>query len=277
METLINGAMQTWAENNSWVMALFLTGSRANPAAVRNIYDPHEYYVVYKAGVKVSELMDSIDWESILSIKVLQAAILKKGRRLKYRIFLSDNSRIDLTVLDKEEMEKIREENSLLLLQYDREDLYRELPQVNDLSYRTGKPDAEEFQAWCQNFFADMTDVAINLLADEILPAQLAFSRARQSLYKLSLAAVASESSFRLNLGKDGSNLRAYMSEVEYDHLMRSFAASRPDRIWDALFQACMLFRKQGLKLNELEGLEYPKKLDVRMMKYFRKLWEENK
>lgn len=277
METLIERAMQTWAENCSWVLALFLSGSRANPAAVKNKYDSYEYYLVSLSGINIDRQMESTVWADVFESEILQFGLIHRSRRLKYRIFLADNNRIDLTVLDRDEMEKIREENSLLSLCFDREGAYSDLPQSNDLSCRTKKPEPEDFEICCQEFFADMTDVAINLMEDDIYPAQLALIRAGKSLYKINMAAVAGESSFSLNLGEDGKNLKAYMSSVEYDHLMRSFAESRPDRIWDALFQACMLFRKQGLKLNELEGLNYPKKLDVRMMRYFRSLWEEKR
>lgn len=271
MDSFMNQALQAWVEKKSQVQALLETGRRANPAAVHQALDPYEYDLVVDSD---EEMILGEDWGAVFDDQVIQQGLLQSGPLRTYRILLAKDRRIQWTVGRLEALLPRIEKDSLAKPLYDPQGLFSERMEANDLSYRIQRPEAQAMEECCQRFFAYMTDVALALVEEQIFPALLAFAKARENLMEMTLPAVAARSSFSVNLGQDGSNLRAYMGEVEYDHLLRSYSSARPDRIWDALFQACMLFRKEGMALDELGVFSYPRKLDVEMMQYFRKLWE---
>ena len=274
METFIQHAMLSWASVTPTVAAVFMTGSRMNPAAVKKESDPYDFVLVGNPkDVQVTEM----DWGEQFSSSILQIGCVENEPYPRYRIFLEDASRINITVVSEEGMEAFLKKDSLATVLYDPQEKYQTLENPNDLTLRTKKPTPKEYALWCQRFFSDITDVVIALAEEELVVAQAKLSRAREALLAINRAAVASDSSFHINLGSDGENLKAYTNEVEYDHLARSYAQTERARIWDAVFQACMLFRKAGLKLNAVEGFSYPKKLDVDMMRYLRKTWEETR
>lgn len=274
METFIQHAMISWATTNSTVMALLMTGTRVNPAAVKRETDPYDFLLITRES---GDTLLQEDWSAQFSEEVLQAGCVQEGKISRYRIFLANATRLNITVLTPEDAKEILEKDTLAKVLYDPNEEYANRENPNDLSQRSKKPTSEEYDLWCQQFFANITDVALALTEEEEMLAQAALGRAREALLAMTSAAVASDSSFHINVGNDGQNLRAYMSEVEYDHLARSYAPTEKARLWDALFQSCMLFRKAGLKLNELDDFTYPKRLDVEMLRYLRKTWEETR
>lgn len=274
MENFIQHAMISWATTDEAILVLFMTGTRVNPAAVKRETDPYDFLLVTQNNGK-SLLQE--DWSAQFSEPLLQVGCIQEGRAPRYRILLGNNTRINITVLHPQDVPEVLEKDSLAKAIYDPNEQYASREKPNDLTLRVKKPTVEEYDLWCQQFFANITDVALALVEEQEMVAQAALSHARSALLSMNRAAVASDSSFHINVGTEGENLKAYMSEVEYDHLARSYAPTEKKRLWDALFQACMLFRKAGLKLNELDEFTYPKRLDVEMLRYLRRLWEETR
>lgn len=274
METFIQHAMISWATTCSTVNALLMTGTRVNPAAVKRETDPYDFLLITQES---GEMLLKEDWSALFSEATLQVGCVQQDDISRYRIFLANATRLNITVLHPQKAKEVLEKDTLAKVLYDPHEEYANRENPNDLSLRTKKPTGEEYDLWCQQFFANITDVALALVEEEEMVAQAALNRARKALLEITSAAVASDSSFHINVGKDGQNLKAYMNDVEYDHLARSYAPTEKARLWDALFQACMLFRKAGLKLNALDEFTYPKKLDVEMLRYLRKTWEETR
>lgn len=274
MERMISSLIETWASETESVEALFATGPRENPAAVKRDSDPYDYIVVLTHG---EEVFAEADWAGVLGQEVLQAGLVSGDATPAFRIFLADGTRINFLLADPSKIETVLTTDSLARAVYDPHQLFADRKASTDLSRRMKPPKPEEFARFYQAFFMHMSDVAAALMDDELLVAQVRLEKARRILRTVTMAAVASKSGFRINLGPEGVNLKAYMNEVAYDHLVRSYAQTDELRIWDAVFQACMLFRKSGLALHESENLAYPKELDVRMMQYLRHCWEERR
>ncbi len=271
MDERILQTMTDWAAEHESVRALFETGPRVNKAAVQRESDPYEFIVLVRA---YTDEIEQEDWSARFGEETLQVGKTQIQPDPAYRILLASDIRLDLVVAEEARIRALLAEDSLVAVCYDPEGAYADRSEATDLSRRTKKPTEQEYEMWCQKFFKEATDTAAALVSGNLIVAQRVMERLRTTLWKMNEAAVASDSSFLINLGRDGCNLKAYMDEVEFDHLARSYARTDAGRIWDALFQACMLFRKAGLRLNEREGFAYPKKMDVNMMHHLRDLWE---
>ncbi|MDD7593469.1 MAG: aminoglycoside 6-adenylyltransferase [Peptoniphilaceae bacterium] len=272
-ETIVQHAVVAWAHATEGIGAVFATGARENPAAVQKKTMPYRYIVESERGA--APVMEE-DWAERLQEKVLQLAVVAHQPDV-VRLFMANDVRVTFCVVAPEDLETALAADSLARAVYDPEARFAERPAPTDLTLRFKAPTPERVTLWCNQFFMNMTDVALALYDDEPWQAQTYLDAAREALIPMAFAAAASESGFFVNLGERGENLKAYMSDTAYDHLMRSYAPTDAARIWDALFQACMLFRKCGLKLDELDGYTYPRKMDVEMMQYFRRLWEETR
>ncbi|MCI6659878.1 MAG: aminoglycoside 6-adenylyltransferase [Peptoniphilaceae bacterium] len=262
-----------WAEQDDRVRSVAFSGERVNKAAVLYPSDP---YCLTFGVTKPESFVQETDWE-----QVFQTALLQKdsvgGEPLQIRLLFDDLTRIDISIVSSEEMAGLIERDTLMRIRFDKDGILNVETQPTDLSHRTARPTPEQYRLWCATFFKEVTDVALSLQEGELLPAQRALDRARKPLIKMTEAAVASTAEYHLNFGPDDRNLKAYMDAKEYDHLMRSYAFSDIDRIWDALFQSCMLFRRAGLRLDETGDFTYPRKMDVSIMQHFRTLWEESR
>lgn len=272
-ETIIQHAVVIWAQSTEGISAVFATGPRENPAVVQKDTMPYRYIVESSRGV-VPVLED--DWKSRLQEDVLQQAVVAHDPDV-VRVLLANHIRMEFYVVSADALSVLLEADSLARVIYDPAHRFDDRPAPTDLSLRVKAPTSAQVEEWCNQFFMHMSDVALALVEHEPLLAQTSLDTGRQALLAMTFAAVASDSGFLVNLGEHGENLKAYMSETAYDHLVRSYASTDVARLWDSLFQSCMLFRKCGLKLDEMDDYTYPRKMDVEMMQYFRRLWEESR
>lgn len=127
---------------------------------------------------------------------------------------------------------------------------------------------------WTHAYFRHIIDTAMILEHEQNLTAQISLHHARKILFQIVEAAVDIKTGGQAQYGPQAYQLSQYLSEIPLDHLNRSYPVTDKDRIWDAIFQACMLFRKAGLLIMEKTELDYPKEIDVEMMKILRALWE---
>lgn len=259
-----------WAQNTEAVRQVVMTGDRVNRAAVKIEFLPYEWLLSLGRGAVWQEP----DWAQVFGEMPLHLAHPDHTGRTVHLLF-ADRSRVILRFLEQEALDSILREDSLCEVILDKDARYGARPRPTDLSRRVKKPTEEQFRAWCDAYFVEIVDAAFAAADQQPLPAATALERARGVLLQMTEAAIAAGSDFSINLGIDGSNLRAYAETVWYDHYVRTYAAATVDSIWDAVFQACMLFRKAGLLLGEKCGYAYPKKEDVEILQMLRTTWEE--
>lgn len=274
-EKRLSATMVHWAESNEKIRALALCGEAVNRAAVKKHFPLYEWYLAVAGDFH----LDHVVWKTIFGETPILAGGFSQGLRKEDRIRLAFEGgvRFNLTFYDPTYLSPALEEESLHRLLVDKDQQMTEQQEPTDLSHRCKRPDEGQCQLWCSRFFSSVMDAVISLHRGEVLSSQLFLENARQPLLEISKAATAFDADFRLNLGDHGENLSAYMDEVCYDHLLRSFAFSEVARIWDAIFQACMLFRKSGLKLDQAGIFSYPRRTDVELLRLFRGFWEEER
>lgn len=280
----------TWADQQSAIRSLLLTGEGVNRAAPEKSYRPIHWVLGVTDPKAYAEVLDEffhkltrrmVDPPQAFAGKIVQALVRpyawEEGTLYHAHFLTMEGDLMILDICKDEDLPKFLGEESLVKVCLDKDDQFEDFGEPNDLSRRQTRPSGRDLMTWSRAFFEHIAVASLYLLEDALLPAQLALDRSRQLLFKMTRAAVAKESDFTLNPGTDMDNLEAYMDPAAFDHLARSYAFTKNRKIWDAIFQSCMLFRKEGLQMDDYDGFKYPKRLDVDTMKFLRKGWEESR
>ncbi|MDD7732379.1 MAG: aminoglycoside 6-adenylyltransferase [Firmicutes bacterium] len=252
------------------VRLLVRAGRWINPAATADKDSPYSWWL----GSPDLDFWRDFSFENFLGQPLIQSSLLSFAP-LCFRLLLSNRMRLDFLVDRPEAVVKRMEADSLTEVRVDKDDRVMEDRVTSDISHRTKSPDMEELRLLPGNFFREMSDMAFYLQGKELIPAQQALDRGRKILLRLAETAVARSNGYSINLGEDLRNVGAYMDPNQYESLQRTYANTDMDNLWDALFQSCILFRKVGLAIDQGTSFDYPRKLDVEMMKMFRQIWKE--
>ena len=252
------------------VRLLVRAGRWINPAATADKDSPYSWWL----GSRDLDFWRDFSFENLLGQPLIQSSLLSFDPP-RFRLLLPNRMRLDFLVDRPEAVVKRMEADSLTEVRVDKDDRVMEDRVTSDISHRTKSPDMEELKLLPGNFFREMSDMAFYLQGKELIPAQQALDRGRKILLRLAETAVARSNGYSINLGEDLRNVGAYMDPNQYESLQRTYANTDMDNLWDALFQSCILFRKVGLTIDQGTSFDYPRKLDVEMMKMFRQIWKE--
>ncbi len=252
------------------VRLLVRAGRWINPAATADKDSPYSWWL----GSRDLDFWRDFSFENLLDQPLIQSSLLSFDPP-RFRLLLPNRMRLDFLVDRPEAVIKRMEADSLTEVRVDKDDRVIEDRVTSDISHRTKSPDMEELKLLPGNFFREMSDMAFYLQGKELIPAQQALDRGRKILLRLAETAVARSNGYSINLGEDLRNVGAYMDPNQYESLQRTYSNTDMDNLWDALFQSCILFRKVGLAIDQGTSFNYPRKLDVEMMKMFRQIWKE--
>lgn len=252
------------------VRLLVRAGRWINPAATADKDSPYSWWL----GSRDLDFWRDFSFENLLDQPLIQSSLLSFDPP-RFRLLLPNRMRLDFLVDRPEAVVKSMEADSLTEVRVDKDDRVIEDRVTSDISHRTKSPDMEELKLLPGNFFREMSDMAFYLQGKELIPAQQALDRGRKILLRLAETAVARSNGYSINLGEDLRNVGAYMDPNQYESLQRTYSNTDMDNLWDALFQSCILFRKVGLAIDQGTSFNYPRKLDVEMMKMFRQIWKE--
>lgn len=252
------------------VRLLVRAGRWINPAATADKDSPYSWWL----GSRDLDFWRDFSFENLLDQPLIQSSLLSFDPP-RFRLLLPNRMRLDFLVDRPEAVVKRMEADSLTEVRVDKDDRVIEDRVTSDISHRTKSPDMEELKLLPGNFFREMSDMAFYLQGKELIPAQQALDRGRKILLRLAETAVARSNGYSINLGEDLRNVGAYMDPNQYESLQRTYSNTDMNNLWDALFQSCILFRKVGLAIDQGTSFNYPRKLDVEMMKMFRQIWKE--
>lgn len=267
-------SFEKYIEGLSGIRLAARVGNRVNPGGFVSELTPFIWWLGCDESISCEKFLTKSDWEHVFGLKARQNSIYEIDP-LSLRLFFENHMRVDLIIESADLLEKRIRKESLSKVFIDRDDRFPEVPVVTDLSQRIILPDQDTLKLWPRQFFRYITDMSIYLERKKVFPAQNSLNQAREVLLKMLKAALIRKEGYSLNLGENGENMDIYLSKELYQMLLRTYATSDMDNLWDALFQACRLFRRAGLIMDQDTAFEYPRKMDVELMKGFRTMWEE--
>jgi aminoglycoside 6-adenylyltransferase len=250
------------ARSDERIRAVILNGSRANPAAPRDIFQ--DYDIVYVVTDVASFTRDP-QWIlgfGDLMILQLPDAMGDSHRgdddRYAYLMQFTDGNRIDLTLYPIARLDDLgKDSESRLLL--DKDGIMPPFAPASDSDYLPKPPTAKEFADCCNEFWWVNPYVAKGLWREEITSAKYWLDQTvREQLMKMLAWYGGVKTQFRCNPGKLGRHLEHCLEPELWAQLLKTYGDADYARTWDALLAMGDLFRTAAGRVAEHFGFEYP-------------------
>lgn len=261
------------AKEDERILAVMLNGSRADPHAVKDIYQ--DYDIVYFV-TDVSPYWDNREWleSKFGKISVLQTPETmglvppdNDGSFVFLTIF-EDGNRIDLNITSDAYIDD--GEPAVILL-----DKCGYLSQVNprDDFWFIEPPTEKFFHDCCNEFWWCLNNVAKGIARDELPYVMNMFNVCvRDMLNKMTEWYIGMHYDFKVSAGKSGKYFKEYLPGKLYNMYCETYSDSNYENIWKSVFNACELFRTMANEIVEEFGYTYNKAEDSNMTSYMLKV-----
>lgn len=261
------------AKEDDRILAVMMSGSRADIHAVKDIYQ--DYDIVYYVK-DAAPFWNNTEWleEKFGKIAVLQTpetSTLMPPENDGTFVFLTifeDGNRIDLTISNKLDIPD--GEPAIVLL--DKVGMLSEVYTRDD--YWFVKPPTEKlFWDCCNEFHWCLNNVAKGIARDELPYAMEMFNHyVRDMLNQMTDWYIGVTHDFKVSAGKMGKNYKRYLPEELYKQYAATYSDSESDHIWQAVFTARGLFRKLVETIAKHFGYTYNISEDENMTEYMLKV-----
>ncbi len=237
------------AQNDGRVRAVWMNGSRTNPNAPRDIF--MDYDIVY-AVTEMESFLENPDWIDCFGRRVILQTPENMhlfppslGGRFTYLMLFEDGNRIDLMLVPLQDALRYVKEDKLTVVLLDKDGILPQIPPPSDENYHVSPPDSFCFDDCCNEFWWTSTYVAKGLWRGEILYALYHLSHPVNHMLVQMLSWLAgTRTNFSVSTGKCGKYLKPYLTDEEWEELMKTYSAGSEEAVWDSLFSACSLFSK---------------------------------
>ena len=271
------------AENDERVRAVYMNGSRANPAVPRDIYQ--DYDIVF-AVTGTQSFLEDPGWISQFGTPLIVQEPDKNdtyfnygqepepfdfSRRYTWLMLFNDGTRIDLRIETLEESEKNFLSESLTVLLLDKDNRMPQLPPPSDKDYHIQKPDEPRFHACCNNFWWCLNNAAKGIARDELPYAMIMFhGTVRTDLHTMMDWYTGTLRGFSVSTGKDGKFYKKLLPPELYLMYTQTFSGSGYEQFWDALDTMCGLFHILAEGVSRYFGFSYHQDEEDGMREYIR-------
>ena len=247
------------AEDEPCIRAAYIEGSRANPNVPGDIFQ--DYDIVYVV-TETKPFRENREW------------INRFGERLYMQypedgvyfpsdvencygwlMQLADGNRLDLHVCTKEYALNHLELYRVII---DKDGIMPKAQETSDERYWVKKPQYEEFQCTCNEFWWCLNNVAKGLWRDELpyVMDMLDFN-IRPMLKRLLEWKIGCQHDFSLNIGKSAKYMKNYLSAEEYQQFLATYVRAQKEDIWDAVFSMCQLFQAVAMEVGGELNFDY--------------------
>ncbi|MCL2773270.1 MAG: aminoglycoside 6-adenylyltransferase [Oscillospiraceae bacterium] len=263
-----------FAKNDERIRAVGMEGSRTNINVPKD--DFQDYDITYIV-TDMDAFTKNDDWLDIFGIRI----IMQKPEAMdlfppeidgfSYLMIFEDDIKIDLKILPLELLNKYLKRDKLLKILLDKDGLVPN-PQIpTDEDYWIYKPPATFFDDCCNEFWHTSTYVAIGLFRDELLFASYHMEQiVRAELLRMLSWKIGVGYGYGFSVGKHSKYIKKYLSESEWDLLMRTYRMDSAENCWAALESAHILFRQASHYVADNFGYTYPD-YDVQITNYINK------
>lgn len=259
-----------FAQEQEGVRAVVMNGSRVDPDAPRDTFQ--DYDIVYFVD-HVAAYVENRAWlETFGELMIMQTPDVMEGgqwpsidHKFTYLLQFADGNRIDLTFYAAHRADGMRHD-SLSVVLLDKAGLLPELPPPNGSDYATAPPSAEQFAGCCNEFWWVSTYIAKGLWRRELSYAKhMTDHPVRDMLIRMLEWHIGVRSGFTASPGKLGKYFERHLEPRLWHTFVLTYADADYERMWDALFAMCGLFRETAAEVAAYFGYAYPFEDDRRV------------
>lgn len=261
------------AKDDSRVLAVGMNGSRTNKNVPKDLFQ--DYDIVYIVESVDSFLKDQswIDrFGTRLIMQTPEDMVLfspTKNGRYTYLMLFEDGNRIDLTLCPKEQAETWNEGDCLAEILLDKHQLLPNLPEATDQEYWVKPPSQAEFFDCCNEFWWVSTYVVKGLCRNELFyAADHLNENCRKELLRLLSWQVGAEQGYQFSVGKNDKYLPDYLTEEQYDAVLKTMDVSSIHAAWSALVSLQKQFDYNAQLFSQKYCLEYDQRTAEKVLEY---------
>ena len=245
------------------VEAVALSGSRANPKALKDEFQ--DYDVVYVVD-DLDNLTKDLSWLEQFGKRIIEQEVALDHRRL-YLMLFEDGNRIDLTLCSKEYIKEWVDSEADYTVLKDDKGLFESYP-PSPKRYWTNPASETDFEKSCNEFWWVSAYVVKGICRNQIIYAiDHLYGICQQEFLKILAWQVASDKG-TVNVGKNYKYLFNYLPAEKEKDFSNILDFSSLDKITQSLFATMQLFHQEAQNLAQKMGFDYDKEVAEKMMRY---------
>ena len=265
------------------IRAVLLNGSTANKKIKPDALQ--DFDVVYLVNEIESFLADH-SWTTVFGGKrIWQLPALmeidhsdneRKPISFSYLMLFLDGNRIDLTLFPMNKFETTFVPDSLSVVWLDKDDIFKNLPAPDDSDYLIKQPTQKEFMDVCNEFWWVCTYVSKGLVRNEIIYAKAMMEKqVREMFMRILTWNIGVHTSFSVSLGKEGKYLQKYLPGKKYKLVLKTYAGSKKEKIWESLFLMTDLFAEFAIEVAEKLRFKYNMEEQTKTLEWLREQFND--
>lgn len=257
------------------VLAVGLDGSRTNPNAPKD--DFQDYDIVYVVNDLESLVADETWLEEFGERLIMQKPEAMKlfepdlGGRFSYLMLFEDGNRIDLVLCPLSKVDDWLKEDQLVKILYDPAHILPQLSSPTDEDHWVKRPDQQEFEDCCNEFWWVSTYVVKGICRDELLyAADHLYEICQKELLRMYSWLAADKENYQVSTGKNYKYL--FKDSLEGEEFYRLLDFTSIKRITVSLLKTQELFQQVAQRYAGKRGFRYDQKTATAVMTYTQKM-----
>jgi aminoglycoside 6-adenylyltransferase len=268
--------IKNWGLKDENVRVALMTGSRANPNTITDLFSDYDIEIVVK---KAENYLGSDKWLSVFG-EIL--AVIHINEKFTLRMVLyKDYVRIDFRLYSAEDFKQYIAQNQLrqnwdtgYKILFDKDGITEKLEKPTYKAFIITKPDQEKFTSIVTDFWWDLTYVAKSLWRDELFYAKYMLDNIIRFSYLQTLIEwyAGMRNDWMITTNKHGRFFKRYLDTETWAEIEKTFAGFKLEETWDALFATSALFRRLSIAIANELNFYYPYQLDAGITTYLEKI-----
>jgi len=263
-----------FAKNDDRIRVVGMEGSRLNINIPKD--DFQDYDITYFV-TDMDSFTKNDDWLDVFGKRIIMQKpdamdLFDPGEDVfSYLMLFEDDTKIDLSIKPLDSLDQYLKSDSLLKILSDKDGLVENPPIPTDKDYWISKPSAAFFDDCCNEFWHTSTYIAKGLFRKELLFASYHMEDiVRIELFNMLSWKIGIDYGYGFSIGKHNKFIDKYLSESEWDLLMKTYRMDSFENCWIALESAHILFRQASHYVADKLGYDYPD-YDLQVTNYINK------
>ena len=257
-----------FANHDENIRVVVMNGSRVNPNIKKDIFCDYDVICFVTDLEKYVRDQSWIPYFGEMVIMQFNRHDDYPEDHFVYLMQFADGIRIDLSFASMKMISQSLED-SLTMVLLDKDQLVPSIPDPDESSYITKKPDQAEYDLMVNDFWWVSTYVAKALWRNEPVTAKYLFEVImRDCLNRMVAWYIAMQHDWQINAGKMGKKFGKLLPPELWQELLSTYPGIDEEDIWQALFKAGTLMRKVSISVAENLGYTYHHQEDEQVTAY---------
>lgn len=254
-----------FARNHEEIRAVYMTGSRANKNAPKDIFQ--DYDIVYGVMDTLPFIKDKSWIKGFGSVAVMQEPDYqlffksenKPEDKYSYLVQFTDINRIDFTFLNIRHLEEDFEDHTYVVKLLDKDNRLPDSAPDKEAAHYIQPPAEGEYYGCINEFHWVSTYVAKGLWRGELLYAMEHMNNyVRPQLLKMLTWQVGIDTGYTIGVGKCSKYIYKYLPEQIWQRYLTTYSTTDNTQMWEALMLMQELFNETAAYVGKMMKCEFP-------------------